>query len=325
MIPNRNNWQFKNINNLDTNINLEDTYTIELTDLLDMLIEMIKYKGLPESINQSQFEKYLILDGAIGLMNINNTWYFTRVSFVENQALSKDYTPTQAFIHNIYISQNLGKGTGPFEIGKDIYIIRNTKFYTSDYIRLSLYALMLAQSDLSLNDTVFKFRINNFFSAEDSTDVESINNLFNEIYKGNKKMAIVSDNFVNKEKIKQYSLINQSPKDIIELRNYIRASALLGISLNANNNMKRESLGENETAVNYDSLTPYIDNKLECRKEDFKKINGLDVTVELNSSWRDLMKSIEIYIQNNDLLNNDDLKLDSKKINDTEKDDEKKE
>ena len=79
-------------------------------------------------------------------------------------------------------------------------------------------------------------------------------------------------------------LINQ----FIELAPYIIASCLNEIGLNANYNMKRESLNSTESAINVDFLIPLIDNMLSCRKDFVNKLNnmyGTNISVELNSAW----------------------------------------
>lgn len=96
-------------------------------------------------------------------------------------------------------------------------------------------------------------------------------------------------------------LINQ----FIELEQYIKASCLNEIGLNANYNMKRESLNSAESALNDDFLIPLIDNMLACRKDFVNKVNnmyGTDITVELNSAW--LTNKLED-IKQDSLANND--------------------
>ena len=74
----------------------------------------------------------------------------------------------------------------------------------------------------------------------------------------------------------------------IELHQYLKGSFYNEVGLNANFNMKRESLGDGETSLNEDSLLPLCDEMLRCRQEDIQKVNemfGTDITVEFDSSW----------------------------------------
>ena len=58
--------------------------------------------------------------------------------------------------------------------------------------------------------------------------------------------------------------------------------------MNANYNMKRESINSNESQLNNDFLLPFIDQMYFERKKSIDKINdkyGLNIVVEFNSSW----------------------------------------
>ena len=59
--------------------------------------------------------------------------------------------------------------------------------------------------------------------------------------------------------------------------------------------MKRESIQQNESDMNHDSLKPLIDDMLECRQDFCEWMNdnfGLNMSVEFNSIWaeRELME-----------------------------------
>lgn len=69
----------------------------------------------------------------------------------------------------------------------------------------------------------------------------------------------------------------------------MKASWFNDTGLNANYNMKRESINSNESQLNDDMLMPTVDDMLDCRQEGLEKVNamfGTNITVELNSSWK---------------------------------------
>jgi hypothetical protein len=75
---------------------------------------------------------------------------------------------------------------------------------------------------------------------------------------------------------------------LIELQQYLKASWYNEIGLNANFNMKREYLSEEEIRSSTDVLLPLIDDMLRCRKEAISLVNstfGTSITVEKNSAW----------------------------------------
>ena len=78
--------------------------------------------------------------------------------------------------------------------------------------------------------------------------------------------------------------------DLIEERQYVKASFFNELGLNSNYNMKRESINSNESQLNDDMLHPLIDTMLAMRKEALEEVNamfGTNITVEFNSAWAD--------------------------------------
>ena len=84
--------------------------------------------------------------------------------------------------------------------------------------------------------------------------------------------------------------------NLIEYHQYLKASWFNEIGLNANYNMKRESINSEEAQLNSDSLLPLIDNMLSCRQQAAEKINamfGTNISVELSSSWEDNQEELD--------------------------------
>ena len=76
--------------------------------------------------------------------------------------------------------------------------------------------------------------------------------------------------------------------DLVQYQQYLKASLFNEIGLNANYNMKKERLISGEIEANADVLYPLIDNMLFCRNQGLEALNkkyGLNIGVELNSSW----------------------------------------
>ena len=70
---------------------------------------------------------------------------------------------------------------------------------------------------------------------------------------------------------------------------YYKGSFLNELGLNANFNMKRERISDNEAALNVDGIMPFIDNMLSERKRAVDSINemfGTDIVVDYNSVWK---------------------------------------
>ena len=100
-------------------------------------------------------------------------------------------------------------------------------------------------------------------------------------------------------------------KDVIETYQYLKGSWYNELGLNANYNMKRESINESESDMNEDALLPLIDDMLKSREiavEQINKMFGTDIKVELSSSWKKIRDEIEIReeIQKSEVVANDE-------------------
>ena len=64
--------------------------------------------------------------------------------------------------------------------------------------------------------------------------------------------------------------------------------------------MKREAIGDSESALNRDSLLPLCEDMLRCRQEDVDKVNslyGTDITVDFDSAWYQNVIENELQLQ----------------------------
>ena len=78
--------------------------------------------------------------------------------------------------------------------------------------------------------------------------------------------------------------------NLIESMQYYKASFFNELGLNANYNMKRESINSGESQLNNDALLPLIDDMLNNRKRCAEEVNkrfGTHITVGFASSWED--------------------------------------
>ena len=122
---------------------------------------------------------------------------------------------------------------------------------------------------------------------------------FDDIKKG--KLGVVYDSgMMGEDTFKTSPYASTSTNiitDLIELRNYYEAEFYKEIGLNQTNNMKRESLNDDEIAANEDTLKPLIDDMLEQRQiaiDEVNKMFGTNIKVSLNSSWEDNEVELEL-------------------------------
>lgn len=259
---------------------------------------MFKYDGLPETIPQIYLERYLQVYGHCIIAKANNDLYAFWGGFAGTPDVY--YNPTQYVVSNVAL--NLYK---TFDIDKDCVLCRSDSNIQGLAFIFKKYGCMLVENTLTIYSLLKTARASLLLSATDDKTKRECDIFIDKLESG--EIYCIGENPFF-EGIKVHSsmqgsagLINQ----FIELEQYIKASCLNEIGLNANYNMKRESLNSAESALNDDFLIPLIDNMLACRKDFVDKVNsmyGTNITVELNSAW--LTNKLED-IKQDSLANND--------------------
>ena len=259
---------------------------------------MFKYDGLPETIPQIYLERYLQVYGHCIITKANNDLYAFWGGFAGTPDVY--YNPTQYVVSNVAL--NLYK---TFDIDKDCVLCRSDSNIQGLSFIFKKYGCMLVENTLTIYSLLKTARASLLLSATDDKTKRECDIFIDKLESG--ELYCIGENPFF-EGIKVHSTMQGSAgliNQFIELEQYIKASCLNEIGLNANYNMKRESLNSAESALNDDFLIPLIDNMLACRKDFVEKVNnmfGTNITVELNSAW--LTNKLED-IKQDSLANND--------------------
>lgn len=252
--------------------------------MLNKTTTMFEYKNLPETISKRILERYLQCNGRTLFFKHDDKYY---VSFGNWGGLPDAYyEPTIFIVNNPYIPLNK-----EFTIGEDCVLIRNDSCMVGLGDLFRSYATLLAENDLSIRIADINSRLMAIITAPDDNTRKSADTLLKKIVDG-KLSAITVDGFDDTLHSVPYSngtSLSVSMTSLIELQQYLKASWLNDIGLNANFNMKRESLNSGETGLNEDPLLPTPADMLENRKIAIAQINemfGLNIEVELSSAWK---------------------------------------
>jgi hypothetical protein len=100
--------------------------------------------------------------------------------------------------------------------------------------------------------------------------------------------------------ITPFQAVASTITDLIEYHQYLKASLYNELGLNANYNMKRESINSNESQLNDDMLHPLIDDMLARRREALEEVNkmfGTNISVEFNGAWLTNEKEEELTLE----------------------------
>lgn len=279
-----------------------------INDMLCRCYAMFEYKNLPSTIRKQDIEKYLLIFGHCIFAKENNNYY----------VFNGDFTGLENVYHRLHkyivvnVALNLNKEYET-ENNSDCVLIENDSERQGFFHLFSKYGIMLNDCEVSLNMLSVLNRIPYLITSADEKTKRNAELFLNKIKNGD--FSIIADNaFI--ESLKSIPLNTQSNNQIsnlMELNQYIKASAFNSIGLNANWNSKRERLNTSEISLNEDSLTPLIENMLFSRQQAIKAINekyGLNIEVDLSNVWKQKEQEIKTTIA--------DLQ-DKEKFNDSEK------
>lgn len=247
---------------------------------------MFRYKNLPPDIPARDLELMLQLNGFVFFTDKPDGRFriFTGGLGGEPDYL---YRPTLATIANpaLSFSANL-------KIGEECVLI------TNDTLMLGLseinrrYATMLVENDISLRLNNINTRSVALISAQDDRTVSSAQRFIEQLEDGD--MAIVAETPFLEDGIKvqpfNQSNVSNNIVSLMEYEQFLKASWLNELGLDASSNLKREYVNESELSLNGDMQLSFMDDMLRCRLRALTEINekyGLDIECELNSAWED--------------------------------------
>lgn len=294
-VPRRNDWKFfNNYISFNNEYSMAELVEYYMANMFNRTLMMFEWKNLPDNMDSFDMEKFTQLKGFTLFIydeKDGSRYYVLEGSKYDN--ISWNYEATKSLIVNPALKGLEQK----YEIGKNCVLIRN------DYVCVGLYPIIeknsidIANTDVSIRYAQFNTRFKTLFTASDDNDKDSVDGIIENIWNGLKPAAVVTNDLYKKsiEGIQYSHSQNTDIKDLIELKQYQLAQFFIELGINANYNMKKESVSADEFRMNDDALMPLIDQMLACRKKACKQINelfDLNIDVELNSAWLKIAKEV---------------------------------
>ena len=280
IIPSVTPYDFKN---KKQNSKIQSLYMLNRTQ------HIFKWNGLPDTIPPRMLEAYLQTNGNTCFYKHNDNLYV----FVGGLGGEPDvyYRPTIYTIANPALNLTVNA-----KINIDCVVMPNDSFYMGLLPLFSRYTTLITENELSMWLNIIQTRIISLISADDDRTFKSAKEYIDKVARG--EMDVIADSqFFEGLKTQPYnSGAIHSLTDLIEMEQYLKASFYNELGINANYNMKRESLNSEESQLNHDALFPLVDDMLFNRKTYIEKVNamfGTSITVELDSSWKDNQEELE--------------------------------
>ena len=243
---------------------------------------MFVYENLPVTIPQGELEHLLQTNGNCFVAMVDGNLYALYGSTGGDPDVYN--RPTQYIVANPALKLNK-----VYEIGKDGVLFKNDYYMNGLLPLIGKFAVLLTDSNITLNTATILSRITMLISASDDKTKQSADAFMQKILDGD--FSVIGESaFFNGVKLQNAQASNsQQLTQFVEVIQYYKANLLNELGLNANYNMKRERLNRNEVSMNIDVLLPFVDNMLYERQQAIEAINtmfGTEITVDLSSSWK---------------------------------------
>lgn len=266
--------------------------------MINRTMSMFKWENLPTTINQRTLELYLQTQGFVllayheekpyiyygGLGGKPDVYYRPTIATIVN--------PAQNFSAQLKIGWDKGDTECECVIGLNDTLLKGLLPLNQKH------ASEMAENELSMWLSNILVRMPWLLSAQDEKTKKSAEEFLKNIFEG--KLGVVTDSAFL-EGIKEHVLSNSNHMilaSLIQLNQYYKASWYNELGLNAmQNGMKKEAISDSEEQMNQDILKPFITTMLECRKDFCERVNerfGLDISVDLDSSWLDNEEELEL-------------------------------
>ena len=263
-----------------------------ISDMLKITLDMFKWEGLPSTIPERELELLLQLRGSCIVASHNSELYALGGNL--SGECDAYYIPKYYIVANPWL-----KLEKTFERNVDCIFGTNDRMWTGLTAMMERYATQSLETDISLQIANIQERLHALVRCANDSEKVAFETLLNRLEKGDLASAIVSDEWALNDGIGVMPYAGDSHKtitELIELRQYIKASWFNELGLQANYNMKREAINSTEGQLNEDGLVPLVADMLECRQEFADGINdmfGTDISVELSGAWRARQKEFE--------------------------------
>lgn len=258
--------------------------------MINRVLSMFKYEGLPDTIPQKYLEIYLMVNGHSVIIEHENNLYVCFGNWGGEP--NEYYVPRNYIVANPYL-----KLFKTYTIGEDCVLAHNDSLYYGLMPMFRRYASLLAENDITMRMVDINSRIVALIDAPDDASKAAAEKYLADIEAGKNGVA-GSNSFWDGITTQPYGEHNyQRLTDLIEYHQYMKASWFNDLGLNSNYNMKREAITSNESQLNDDMLLPLIDDMMNCRKLWIEQVNdmfGTNITIDWASSWEDNRIEIDL-------------------------------
>ena len=246
---------------------------------------MFKWENLPETIPEHILERFLQENGKCIFYKHKNNFYVFDFSYSEKPDVYNE--PSGIIFTNVALALTVQEERNLENVTENGVIILNDTKIKGLYPIFLKYGELLTESEITVKLISQLDRMKTFITASDERTKKESENFLNKIKSG--ELSVIGDNAIF-ESVKSFNNggVNTSMSQYIELMQYLKASCLNEIGINANYNLKRERLNNSEIQLNDFGLLPMCNLMLMQRQKAVEKINkkfNLNIKVSFSDIW----------------------------------------
>lgn len=272
--------------------------------MLDRTQSMFKWENLPDTIDERTLERRLQENGFVIFCEVKDSEI---IPFEEVKqeggvyAMSGNFGGVLDFNGNpqfAIVVHPLLKDSKKLYMKKDCVLARNDAKMLGFIPMFIRYARAIVENDLSLFRADQQTRATALLSVNDNKGLESAKKYIESIKKGDLGFVMQESKAMPSIKTQPYfAEAGGQITNLIELEQFLKGSWFNEVGINANFNMKRETILESENDLNSEAIQPLVDQMLHERERACEAINkmfGLNVSVKLHSAWNKEQQMHEI-------------------------------
>lgn len=301
-VPSRHNWYFGN--SLPLTLSKNDIMWGNVEKLLNILLCLFKYEGLPDTLPYYELEKILLIDGSVTIKEVKGNLYALKSNL--GGKLNAYYHPVNSILVNPWLNFE-----EVADVDKNCVVIYNNRLRTGVRDIIIKYAQILTELEVSLKIASKQARVSNFLIANDDRSLESAMKVLTNIDEG-KDIAVIGGT-------KMYDSVKAIPFDIrydfetlTRIRQYVEKSFLKEFGISTNNESKSQYVSDENLSWEFKPSRALIVNMFDQRKDDIDKLNafyGLNVTIDygeiLRATEEHYEAVMEQYTQDNNTTTED--------------------
>ena len=270
---------------------VDNQYQIEFNDLLSCVYQIIRFKGLPDTIDETYLKMCLYLGGRVAIFRDTRGDGAIRALDCAMAGIPDIYyMPSQIMIVNPAFKGYSYQLTP----GKDVAVIFCREVDRYQYGRetgglyglISTTAQLLADNTVSINVATKNMRLTNILSANDQMTVKSIDIVIKKMYSGEPYTCVQSSLIDQLNSIPMTAQTNtQQLIQLLQTRQYIYAHFYEQIGLKTHDQIKKERLitseideGTELAVFNVEDMIAEIQRGI----DDANRIIDLNIEIELH-------------------------------------------